>query len=833
MNKKKIKSGKKNSERTKLERVKKKTDNELNSDDENFKNGILYVNNISDEDDNEENKFKFIDEEIDSDEALGSEDGFDFFITESSNKKNPNQANESNSNQNLESDIDENSFSDGSNVITLSQLLDINLKKDENQSDKLKTQENEVLDENESESLSEEETVNDDFDDDFTIFESDTNEDDNFDLKNTISSLKKKIEAKDVETNKFEKYDPSKNETQLSLKDMLSTVDTSLSADAFLINTKKKEESSKILDVSIPVSIKKKIDRSASYAISKKKIDSWKDTVSLLRQSEVLKFPLEKEHNVVSESIFCKTEAPKCDKLNNINQLLSQSIVSNGDKEKDYESELMDNFTIDEMKKKRNELRLLRELTFREELKRKRIKKIKSKQFRKINRKSMLKQKMLIEGSDFEDEEDLNYKRALERMTLKHKMLSRWAKSLVQSGLSKDASNRSELEEMLKYETSLKKKQLDYKNDNDSYDSITEIENEYIKESNENDIKKKAANGLFEMKFMKDADDELREKNKKDLLKLKKLENHTLNVDYESDSKENEIIGKRSYSKIYNEDNEGVDNTILEQKIETFDTISNNKKDNETFDTISDNKKDNETFVEKKSDTHLKNVNVNPWLSITTGFVNSGPEITDTNTEEKSNKENNNIKINTRKKKKKDKDILINTNENQFIHEHLNHGAFFNDRDEMILSQKSLVKEAFAGDNVMDEFILEKEQIQENDDDKTIDLTLPGWGSWIGKDKKFTRNKVVKKVMGIKKSKRKDFNLKDVIINEKSIKKSLKFQCQKIPHNFSSKFEYESYLKTPLGKEWNSRSAHQKLITPLIIVKQGEVIHPLKKTIKI
>jgi U3 small nucleolar RNA-associated protein 14 len=93
-------------------------------------------------------------------------------------------------------------------------------------------------------------------------------------------------------------------------------------------------------------------------------------------------------------------------------------------------------------------------------------------------------------------------------------------------------------------------------------------------------------------------------------------------------------------------------------------------------------------------------------------------------------------------------------------------------------SQRELVKMAFAGDDVVREFRKEKKQVAEDDDDKIIDQTLPGWGSWAGsgltkkqRNQNKRRKAVTMTVKGISKDKRKDAKLGNVIISEKRDKK--------------------------------------------------------------
>ena len=97
------------------------------------------------------------------------------------------------------------------------------------------------------------------------------------------------------------------------------------------------------------------------------------------------------------------------------------------------------------------------------------------------------------------------------------------------------------------------------------------------------------------------------------------------------------------------------------------------------------------------------------------------------------------------------------------------------DEDESVptmFKQKDLIKQAFAGDDVVSEFENEKKRVIEEEDDKEEDLTLPGWGDWAGGDSKPKKRKVVRKIDGVMaKDRRKDKNMKNVIINEKSIRR--------------------------------------------------------------
>jgi U3 small nucleolar RNA-associated protein 14 len=99
-------------------------------------------------------------------------------------------------------------------------------------------------------------------------------------------------------------------------------------------------------------------------------------------------------------------------------------------------------------------------------------------------------------------------------------------------------------------------------------------------------------------------------------------------------------------------------------------------------------------------------------------------------------------------------------------------------RGRIAFQQQELINRAFAGDGFEQDFALEKEAAIAEDAPKQEDLTLPGWGSWTGQGvkRRATERMLVKNVPGIDALKRKDAKLKNVIINEKTVKKVCEFE---------------------------------------------------------
>jgi U3 small nucleolar RNA-associated protein 14 len=93
----------------------------------------------------------------------------------------------------------------------------------------------------------------------------------------------------------------------------------------------------------------------------------------------------------------------------------------------------------------------------------------------------------------------------------------------------------------------------------------------------------------------------------------------------------------------------------------------------------------------------------------------------------------------------------------------------------VLLKNHDLVKRAFAGDEVVQEFEQDKMDTVEDEGDQVVDNTLPGWGSWAGEGVSKRQQKKQKKdltvVAGVKAHQRKDAKLDRVIINQKRVQK--------------------------------------------------------------
>ncbi|ELU04906.1 hypothetical protein CAPTEDRAFT_219753 [Capitella teleta] len=144
------------------------------------------------------------------------------------------------------------------------------------------------------------------------------------------------------------------------------------------------------------------------------------------------------------------------------------------------------------------------------------------------------------------------------------------------------------------------------------------------------------------------------------------------------------------------------------------------------------------------------------------------------------------------------------------------------------LEQRLTIAQAFASDDVLEEFEQEKKEIEDAEKPKDIDLTLPGWGSWGGENVKPKKhNKFLIKAPPA--PRRRDSSLGNVIINEAKVQSIAKHQVNRLPPTFKNVPTFESSIRHPIGKTWNPETAFQNLVAPKVVTHHGQVIDPISK----
>lgn len=827
-------------------------DSEVDEEYDSNRNGAVVnlLKRVEGNRNDEADQDSFEDEELDSDEALGSADEYD--VMNSKLSQTIRDSKKKSKTQNTSVTDDEGGYTsiDEADLIPLSKVWDMDDKEDNSglESDAFDGQldlENDSLESSSSENSSLEESAEEDED----AFDEISEDEGEVELNTITAHLLKETESRagkrlnNYGSGKDSEYGlpslSSNNGTKkLDLADMMSVVeDKEVAANVTLIDS-----NASTINVPLPQRIQERHNRKAAYEISKQEVEKWKDAVQQNRRAEHLSFPMNTtvEHNHAS-TFTRSSDKPQTELQQRVDSVLKESNLVEEQKNSTFEDLATAKLSPEEMKKRTTEMRLMRELMFREERKSKRLKKIKSKTYRRIKKKEMLRNKELAEVSE-ESDEDRDAARAKERMTLKHKANSRWAKDMIKHGMSNDADTREEIEEMLRQGERLKEKILDRGSDDHRDVSLSDIEREENSVNEELHTKKNIGKtGVMGMAFMRNAEARDREANIKTIAKLRSLEN---DADADAEVFESDEEGSAEYSgkvqlnkgrRIYTpgELKEQKSPSILEVKnVQDQITHSNATQ-------LKDGKPQLSAGGEKSS--KAEDTDFNPWLDRRDDgdeslvVRSSKVSIVDKDSSKMTKRANKIEKVaKDRQRGIKDEDLLLNLEDTNRLNIVDPYGGSDNEGNSFMFKQQEFMAEAFAGDDVVQTFEEEKEKIAIDEDDKEQDVTLPGWGEWAGagaNPKK--KRKFVKKIKGVaEKDKRRDKNLKNVIINERVNKKNLKYQSSAVPFPFENKEQYERSLRMPIGQEWTSRSSHQKLIKPRILTKSAHVIDPLKAPFK-
>ncbi|GAM29090.1 hypothetical protein SAMD00019534_122660 [Acytostelium subglobosum LB1] len=154
--------------------------------------------------------------------------------------------------------------------------------------------------------------------------------------------------------------------------------------------------------------------------------------------------------------------------------------------------------------------------------------------------------------------------------------------------------------------------------------------------------------------------------------------------------------------------------------------------------------------------------------------------------------------------------------------------------------QKELLLEAFAMDDVEDEFAKEKSaiierELDEQDKDSAI-KKLPGWGAWTGdgiktrpvNEARLKRERDAK-LKEISKKRTDNKNSRVIVDDKATVKGVSRYMLNNLPMHYQNVEQYESTMATPLGKDWNTRTVFQKLVEPKVSVASGTNVKPVTR----
>ncbi|KAJ7996270.1 hypothetical protein DPEC_G00235350 [Dallia pectoralis] len=144
--------------------------------------------------------------------------------------------------------------------------------------------------------------------------------------------------------------------------------------------------------------------------------------------------------------------------------------------------------------------------------------------------------------------------------------------------------------------------------------------------------------------------------------------------------------------------------------------------------------------------------------------------------------------------------------------------------------QRIIIKEAFAGDDVISDFLKDKKKQESAGMPKVVDLTLPGWGEWGGGGLQPSRSKRKRfRVKVAPPPPRKDQKLPNVILSEKRNSSVAAHQVSQMMFPFTDPTQFERTIRAPVGHTWNTGNAVQKITAPKVVTQLGTIIEPISR----
>ncbi|KAJ7210462.1 Utp14-domain-containing protein [Mycena pura] len=648
----------------------------------------------------------------------------------------------------------------------------------------------------------------------------------------------------------------------------------------------------------LPTRTQARVDREAAYEATKEEVEKWAPSMKRIREAEHLSFPLQapkQQVGRVSNAELAAKFKPTTELETAVSRLLATANLAQDADIQRTENQLMAaTLTPEEVVRRRNELRQMRELAFRGETKARRVAKIKSKVYRKIARgKKQREAAREGGGDDTEDEGSAMQRevdRARERAGLRVRRNAKWNRARAEGEEDQDETEglggRQEIEIELEREERLQRLIRGEKDDASSGDDDSGDE------SGEDGIKRSAFN---ELKALDDVPGDEPPAKHQGVFGMKFMQAGMQRQNMEAKRMADDFV--EEMSRLVDEDadgNEGDGPTagVIAQR--TGGRVSFRPGTDDTAKAVPMPLENASITSPARSlsppPVSAKASQPRPLLSSSASAVEENPWLVSTSSGPKAPRAKNNVVVSkdsksvdkarhklAKNEKKLDKVVVAAARDDAVVEIEMDNVLGSNEgqkqkpsentidgddgdgttseansevdaqeralmlkkkgkggkADTKAFEQRDLVALAFAGDNVVRDFEEAKKREIASDAPRNVDTTLPGWGSWGGPNarKGKPKPKFIKKIPGIAPTDRADHGKAHIIISEKRDKKAAKYQVKDLPYPFTSVAQYERSLEAPLGTEWNTRVAFQKGTLPRVVKKMGMVIEPLQKLV--
>ncbi|XP_020575501.1 uncharacterized protein C57A7.06 [Phalaenopsis equestris] len=661
---------------------------------------------------------------------------------------------------------------------------------------------------------------------------------------------------------------------QITIKDLLDPLHGKAGYSKLRKRLHQLEKAPMAIQAPLPKVEKDKLERKVTYEKSRKEITKWEPLVKRNREAPTLYFGEDIDLGMHTVGTIAAEYKPRTEFEKKMAALIGDPAVMEAHRKDGARLLELNKVTIEDVMDHQNRLAKMRSLLFRHEMKAKHIKNIKSKTYHRILKKERRKAGSAEANVDPEAAKELaikqEFKRAEERMTLKHKNSSKWAKRILKRGFkAQDEGTRTAIAEQLQQHALLTRK-MNSMNENSSSDETSDDDSNELLPCSDSEGVSKLLNkakektikameeedeipksGVFALPFMERslkkqkeaAHEEARLALQEYELSLGKLEGDAADQSTDKRSGRRVFVGAKSQPMMLStRESENHNDSDSEAEFEVREEENKHKVESGPQDAligsalVPDDAETGQETIYKAFDDIIKNPGLkttyevaifasNTWKKM--GGQNTGDNIT-----EKSAVADNLVFPSQN---------LVEADDNSDSDSDLEMvdgflSAHPKSDDYKLPSQDELKHRAFAGDDVEMEF--EKEKINvlnEENPEPEKPVLLPGWGQWTHVQQKkgipsiiTEEHEKAKRKREESLKKRKDSHLKHVIISEKIDKKAEKLLAKTLPFPYTSNEAYEQSIRMPIGPDYNPAISIGALNRPAVVKRAGVIINPIK-----
>ncbi|KAH9622151.1 hypothetical protein KSS87_010678 [Heliosperma pusillum] len=695
----------------------------------------------------------------------------------------------------------------------------------------------------------------------------------------------KKINRKSVAAEAYpeSEFNPSHDvlsgDGQITIDDLLGPLRGTSGYSKVRNNIKRTEEKGIKIHAPLPKPDRERVERGTAYDKTKEDLTKWEGQVKRNREAPTLIFDRRNVVKVPTVGAIASGFKPRTQFEKTIASLMHDGDIVDAYQNDGTKLLEMNKISVEDVKERQEKLAKMRSILFHHELKVKRISKIKSKTYHKIKKKDKLKAACSDLQNDPEAKRELaekeERKRAEARMTLRHKNQGKWAKRIIERGLDKqDDGTIAAFSEQLHQHNLLTRKMDSLKDDSSSDDSADE-DDEDLDSSDEERTAKLVAkakkktlklmeqedevpdSGVFTLPFMLRGLEKRKETASEEAKRALEEYDFSLSQQDENAAKHGTSSGRRVFG--------ATEKKVEDPKIKHRPEVDNYGSENE--DIIEDDADADLGHVEVSGS--LKDVDIN--LDVLREDLETGEEsalkcVNEITVEDPQPRTSYDVSVYASGSWKKMKSIkgqkepTLKGNAKQTlevaepsvpdeVRKEVDEDSDSDSGGHMVdgmlsagakqtyelPSNDELIRRAFAGDDVEEEFQKAKQSVlNEEIPEPEKPLLLPGWGEWTNVQKKrglpswiSKEHEAAKQRREAALKKREDAPLKHVIKYEKIDKQAEKLYTSSLPYPYYSKDVFESSTRIPIGPEFNPATVAGALTRPDVLKKSGVIIPPI------